>query len=98
MPAFLDRLDKYNVFTDAEKKTFRMLMTDFLPSGVDYKFKCEPLTFDLPESFIELWQKYPENPNPEANPIDSFNQWRSKVVDELSLEKNRLYATCRKIK
>lgn len=77
MEKFLERLNTYSSLTDEEKKTFRMLMTDFLPSGVDYKFKCEPLKFDLPKSFIEIWQKYPENPNPQANPIDSFNQWRS---------------------
>lgn len=87
MPAFLERLNTYNNLTDAEKKTFRMWMTDLLPSGIDYKFHCEPIKFNLPESFIELWQKYPENPAPEELPIDSLNQWRNKIADELSVEK-----------
>ena len=87
MPAFLERLDKYDDLTEREKKIFRGLVTDFLPYGVDYKFHCEPLTFDLPENFIGLWQKYPENPAPQEKPIDSFNKWRSKIADELSLEK-----------
>ena len=87
MPAFLDRLNKYNELTDAEKKIFRMWMTDLMPSGADYNFHCEPINFELPENFIELWQKYPENPAPQLSPIDSLNQWRSKIADELSVEK-----------
>lgn len=87
MPAFLERLNKYNELTDAEKKTFRMWMTDLMPSGADYNFHCEPINFNLPESFIELWQKYPENPAPQSSPIDSLNQWRNKIADELSVEK-----------
>ena len=87
MPAFLERLDKYDELTDTEKKTFRMWMTDLMPSGFNYNFHCEPIDFNLPESFIELWQKYPENPEPQASPIDSLNQWRNKIADELSVEK-----------
>lgn len=87
MPAFLERLNKYDELTDAEKKTFRMWLTDLMPSGADYNFHCEPINFNLPESFIELWQKYPENPAPQIKPIDSLNQWRSKIADELSIEK-----------
>lgn len=87
MPAFLERLNTYDNLTDAEKKAFRVWMTDLLPSGTDYKFHCEPIKFNLPESFIELWQKYPENPAPQELPIDSLNQWRNKIADELSLEK-----------
>ena len=87
MPAFLERLDTYNILTDDEKKTFRMWMTDLMPTEVDYKFHCKPLTLKLPESFIKLWQKYPENPAPEASPIDSLNQWRNKIADELSIDK-----------
>ena len=87
MPAFLERLDTYDTLTDDEKKNFRMWMTDLMPTEVDYKFHCKPLTLKLPESFIKLWQKYPENPAPEASPIDSLNQWRNKIADELSVEK-----------
>ena len=87
MPAYLERLNKYDGLTDAEKKTFRMWMTDLMPTGVDYKFHCEPLSFNLPESFIELWQKYPENPAPHLPPLESLNQWRNKIADELSMEK-----------
>ena len=87
MPAFLERLDTYDTLADDEKKTFRMWMTDLMPTEVDYKFHCKPLTLKLPESFIKLWQKYPENPAPEASAIDSLNQWRNKIADELSVEK-----------
>lgn len=87
MPAFLERLNKYNNLTDEEKKRFRAFIADYLPIGVDYKFHCEPLQGELSQRFIELWQKYPENPIPQAEPIDSFNEWRSKIADELSLEK-----------
>ena len=87
MPAFLDRLNKYNELTDVEKKTFRIWMTDLMPTGTDYNFHCEPINLRLPESFIKLWQKYPENPDPQLLPIDSLNQWRSKIADELSAEK-----------
>lgn len=87
MPAFLDRLNTYNNLTDEEKRKFRSFIEDYLPTGVDYKFHCEPLTGNLAQSFIELWQKYPENPAPHELPMDSFNEWRSKIADELSVAK-----------
>ena len=87
MPAYLERLDTYDNLTDAEKKIFRMWMSDFMPAGIDYKFRCEPINFSLPENFIGLWQKYPENPAPHLSPLESLNLWRNKLADELSIEK-----------
>lgn len=86
MPAHLERLNKYDGLTDVEKKTFRRWLTDLMPTGVDYKFHCEPLAY-LPEGFSEVWQKYPENPEPNLPPLETFNQWRNKIADELSMEK-----------
>ncbi len=87
MPAFLERLYTYDNLTDAEKEKFRIWMTDIMPSGIDYKFHCEPIKSDLPKQFVELWKKYPENPVTNESFIDSLNQWRNKIADELSVEK-----------
>lgn len=87
MPAFLERLNTYNNLTDTEKKNFLSWMADLMPSGIDYKFYCEPIKSNLPKSFMELWKKYPENPTPNEYSMESLNQWRNKIADELSVEK-----------